>query len=348
MKKKVQQKIVQNLNMRCKVMMFNSRISKTFFERQKRLMPLLILLCLSLFSFLSCEEEFIPEITTDPLDIVVEGYIEAGDLNLPPYVFLTRSQPFFTELDFGNFDNFFVHDAMVTVSDGTNTITLEEICWEDFDEEQQALLNILLAQSGIGNFDSIPGNLCVYVDSDFEMVGEIGKTYSLHIEVEDKVISASTKLENRVPLDSLWFIVPEGEVLENLRELRVLLSDPPGEINFYRYLTSVNGGGFLSGLNSVADDALFDGQKFEFPLPKSEPRNAEVDQSTYGLYELGDTVSIKWTTIDQSNFNFWNTLEFNAINQGPFSSYTRVASNIDGGIGIWGAYAAHYYSLVVE
>ncbi|MFT5385354.1 MAG: hypothetical protein ACI81W_002761 [Saprospiraceae bacterium] len=194
----------------------------------------------------------------------------------------------------------------------------------------------------------MPGNLCIYIDTNFEMTGEIGKTYDLHIAVEDKVLTASTTLQNSIPLDSLQFITPEGEVAENLRELRVTLSDPLGEGNFYRYLTAINGSGFTSGLNSVTDDALFDGKQFEFPLPKSEPRNSEVDQATYGLYTEGDTVSIKWTTIDEPNFNFWNTLEFNAINQGPFSSYTRVESNINGGIGIWGGYSAHYYTLVVE
>ena len=307
------------------------------------------ILALTLFvAFLSCEEEFTPDITTEPQDIVVEGYIETGDFSLPPYVLLTRSQPFFTELDLGNFDNFFVHDALVTVFDGTETTTLEEVCWDDFDEEQQEFLNSLLAQSGIGGLDSIPGNLCVYVDLDFELTGEIGKTYDLSIEVEGKLLTASTTLQNRVPLDSLKFVIPDGEVSDSLRELRVIVNDPVDEVNFYRYFTSVNGDNYIPGFNSVADDALFNGQVFEFPLPKGEPRNSTAGQASFGLYKIGDTVSVKWTTIDEPNFNFWNTLEFNAINQGPFASYTRVETNIKGGIGIWGGYSAHYYNLIVE
>ncbi len=300
------------------------------------------------FLLLACEEEFIPEVNSDPQDIVVEGYIEAGDFNLPPYVILTRSQPFFTAINFGTLDDFFVHDAFITVFDGDNTVVLEELCWNDLDEEQKELINVLINQSGIGGLDSIPGNVCVYVDFDLEMTGEIGKSYDLRIEVEDKVLRASTTLQNRVPLDSFEFIIPEGNLPDTLRELRVVLRDVPGELNYYRYFTSINGDRFIPGFNSVIDDALFDGQEFEFPLPKGEPRNTSAGPTTFGLYTLGDTVVVRWTNIDQDNFNFWNTLEFNAINQGPFSSYTRVESNVEGGIGIWGGYAAYYYPLLVE
>lgn len=308
-----------------------------------------ILLCfVGTFFFLACEEQFIPEINSDPQDIVVEGYIESGDLDLPPYVILTRSQPFFTSLNIGNLDEFFVHDAMITVSDGSNMVSLEELCWNDLEDEQKEFVNLLLSQSGVGGIDSIPGNICVYVDFEFQMTGEIGRTYDLRIEVEDKTLTASTTLQNPVPLDSLRFIIPEGNLPDTLRELRVLLRDVPGQTDFYRYFTSVNRDRFIPGFNSVIDDPLFDGQEFEFPLPKGEPRSAISNATTFGLYTVGDSIIVRWTTIDEANFNFWNTLEFNAINQGPFSSYTRVASNVDGGLGIWGGYAAYYYPLVVE
>ena len=51
-----------------------------------------------IFSFASCEETFIPETITTEQDIVVEGYIEAASMPIPPYVILTRSQSFFLYL----------------------------------------------------------------------------------------------------------------------------------------------------------------------------------------------------------------------------------------------------------
>ena len=44
----------------------------------------------------------------------------------------------------------------------------------------------------------------------------------------------------------------------------------------------------------------------------------------------------------------WNTLEFSNANQGPFASYTRLESNINGGLGIWGGLSVSYYTRVVE
>ncbi|MEL6924369.1 MAG: DUF4249 family protein [Bacteroidota bacterium] len=52
--------------------------------------------------------------------------------------------------------------------------------------------------------------------------------------------------------------------------------------------------------------------------------------------------------IDAAHFDFWSTLEFNAVNQGPFSAYTRIASNVEGGLGIWGGYSVSFYTVVVE
>ena len=314
--------------------------------RQNKILTL-ILLTFCLFYF-ACEEEFIPEISTDPEDIVVEGYIEAGPAAFPPYVLLTRSLPFFQEINFGDLDNLFVHDAIVTIDNGESVITLEELCWNDFSPEEQELLLDLLQQTGVGGIDTIPGNLCVYFDRDFAMLGEVGKTYNLRIEVEDKVLTSTTSIPSQVVVDSLYFVVPAGEVSDTLLELRGVFTDPADQRNFYRYFTSINFEPFLAPFNSVADDALFNGLNFEFPLPKAEPRNTNIDPGEFGLYTVGDTVVVKWTTIDEAHFRFWSTLEFNAVNQGPFSAYSRVETNINGGIGVWGGYASSYYMLEVK
>ena len=130
-----------------------------------------------------------------------------------------------------------------------------------------------------------------------------------------------------------------------MTQARATVRDPLGA-NYYRYFTSVNGSGYVAGSNSVADDAFFDGQLAKFNLFKSERRGVAFNDN-YGLFRRGDTVSIKLCTIDSLHFSFWQTLEFNANNGGPFSSYTKVSHNIKGGIGLWGGMAATYYDAVV-
>ncbi len=297
--------------------------------------------------FTSCEEEFIPEISTDPTEIVVEGYIEAGSESMPPYLLLTRSLPFFAEVNLNKLDSLYVHDAYVTVYDGEKTVALTEVCWNDFSAEEQELLKQILIDLGLGIVQNIPLSFCVYIDLDFEMTGEVGKTYDLKIEVDGQTLTASTTIPEPVPLEYIKFQKPPGNIADTLLEMRSFIEDPVDEMNFYRYFTAVNSEALMAPFGSVIEDQIFNGQAFEFPLSKAESPNEEINTGKYGFYIRGDSVTLKWSSIDQDHFDFWNTLEFNRINQGPFSSYTKVDFNINGGIGIWGGYSSIIYKVLV-
>ena len=305
----------------------------------------ILLLIISLF-FLSCETEFVPEDSDQEPEIVVEGYIEAGEDAAPPFVILTQSVSFFSEFDPEAIDGLFVHDALVEVDDGSQIHQLNEFCVNDIPEPlRPAILNLL-------GFDIDPEmefpNICAYVDTTGQLMGQVGGRYDLRIEVEGKVLTASTTIPGAVPIYDLHFIQPTEFSPDTLRELRASIDDPAGQIDFYRYFTAINQSPFQAPFQSVADDAFFDGQTFEFPLAKAESRTDPPGIDEFGLFAVGDTARIKWCTLDETHYNFWLTLEFNAISQGPFSSYTIVDSNIEGGIGIWGGYAVGVYEAVVE
>lgn len=291
----------------------------------------------------ACERSFIPEISTDE-EMVVEGYIEAGDQPTPPYVFLTRSLPFFTTLETDGLDARFVRNAQVYVSDGSQRIQLTEVCLQELTPQQQQLFARFVGVDP----DATDLNICVYTDLQFRMLGEAGKTYELEVIPEDNnSLIASTTIPQHVPLDSLFFRQPPGEPSDTLVQLRVKIQDPADKADFYRYQTSVGEEPLIAPLGSVVNDELFNGQSFEFPLARAEPRGTDFDPTSFGLFRRGTETTIKWMTIDESQFEFWNTLEFSLANQGPFSSYTRVTSNVEGGLGIWGGISATYYELQV-
>jgi Domain of unknown function (DUF4249) len=299
---------------------------------------------LLIFGFVACEKEFNPNLQETSDDVVVEGYIEAGRNPLPPYVILTKSLPFFRELP--SFNNIFISGAEVSVSNGKDSVMLTEICWKTLPDafKKQA------AQAFNLNFDSIPKdfNFCVYTDQSLRMQGEIGKTYNLNIKTkEGKILTGVTTIPRTVKIDSARFIKPPGiNNNDSLTQLLAFANDPKGT-DYYRYFTSINGGSYIAGRNSVTDDAFFDGINTKFNLAKSEPRNSGANFDTYGLWRRGDTVSIKFCSIDKGHFTFWQTLEFNANNSGPFSSYTRVQHNVTGGMGVWGGYNATYFDAIV-
>jgi hypothetical protein len=294
----------------------------------------------------ACEQAFIPESSGAEEELVVEGYIEAGEQAAPPYVILTRDVPFFSTLNAEQLENTFVHNATVEVSDGEQTITLTELCLDELTEQQKQLASNFFSV----NLDSIGFNFCVYVDLGFSMVGEVGNVYELKVAAEGKTLRAVTTIPESVPVEEFLFRQPPGEPDDTtLVQLLCTVSDPAGIANYYRYQVDMGNGTFVSSLASVTDDRLFDGQTAEFPLAKPEPRGTDdFDLATFGLFSLGDTITIKWMGLDEDHYDFWNTLEFSLANQGPFSNYTRIDSNVDGGLGVWGGFSASYYTLPVK
>lgn len=299
---------------------------------------------LILLGMVSCEEEYLPIPPEAIDDIVVEGYIEAGEDARPVFVFLTRALPFFSELDINGFGDLYVKGAMVSVTDdNSNEVFLTEICWSDLSDELKA---IIAQQIGLPA-GVVPFDLCAYVDLNGEVDAREGGTYTLNIDVDGNSLSAITTVPEHVPLDSLWFEPPRGEPNDSMAELWCKIIDPAGVSNYYRYLTATDGGPLIAGFATVTDDAFFDGKSFDFPLTKSEDPQEDIEPANFGLFKRGTSARIKWCNIDEQHFYFWNTLETSRSRQGPFSSYVRIASNIEGGLGIWGGYSVSYYDLVV-
>ena len=298
-----------------------------------------------LFLIMGCEERIFPDDDGSPAQLVVEGSIEGGEIPTPALVILTRSLNFSLDGNRLSVDDLFVHDALVEVSDGTNTIQLAELCWDDLNEDQKRVV----LENFNTSYDSVGINICVYADQNLAMLGEIGKTYSLHIEADGQTLDATTTIPPHVPIDSLFFRTRTGDNSPDFYELIASISDAPGQADFYRYFTSTNGSFFDAPLTSVGDDLLFDGQSFKFPLTEGETgMNPQPAAEDYGFFFRGDTIALKWTTLDETHFDFWSTLEFNFFNQGPFGSYTRIDSNIEGGLGVWGGYSNSYYVEIVE
>ncbi len=302
-----------------------------------------LVLTLIALIFTACQEEFIPEVPVDAEQYVVEGYIEAGDNALPTYVMVTKSLPFFGELTATQLSNLFVRGAKVTVNDQINTVELLPLCWSDLAPEIRGQVATALGL----NADSVQVNICIYIDASNSLNPQVGGKYDLTVEVEDEILTATTTIPSHVPLDSFKFIQPPGNDGDTLAELRAFITDPADETNYYRYFTEINGQGIRPGFTSVGDDAFFNGQSFEFPISKAESRVDPVGPDEFGLYYRGDTVRLKWANIDEFHYEFWETLEFNLVNQGPFSSYTRISSNIEGGLGIWGGYSSSEYNMIV-
>ncbi|GDX51404.1 hypothetical protein LBMAG27_04510 [Bacteroidota bacterium] len=289
-------------------------------KKNKSIIQSFTLLIAVAILFSSCEKNISIDVPAPPDKLVVEGFIETGSF---PYVILTKNSAYYSTFNLTDINKYFVHDAVVKVSDGTDTVTLQEII-----------------------YDTAGVQISVYFG--FGLLGQVGKTYSLHIEAEGKTVDAVTTILPSIPLDSIWVTYNENPDFPDKVRLYCQLSDPAQLGQYVRYFTKVDTEVFEPGLNSVFDDVLINGTTFKFPLDRGYNRNDSIDFDSYGLFNKGDTITVKWCNIEKAHFDFWRTLEFSLGSQGnPFSSPLEIKSNIVGGLGIWGGYSPSFKTIIV-
>lgn len=279
------------------------------------LIPLLLLT--------SCEKDITVILPRPEPVIVVEGKIEQGQY---PYVILSSSQAYFDPVDSAVIANTIILSGIVIVSDGTTTDTLKLTLDNTFFPP-----TIYRAEN---------------------MVGEVGKTYNLTVHAGGKTLTASTTIPTPVALDSTWFKTQPPS--DTLGFIWAHLSDPAGLGNNYRWFAKRLGKDvrFVAPIGSVFEDRFINGKKFDFAYNRGAEFNSSADDDNNqerGYFKVGDTVVVKFCTIDRPSFEFYRSFETEVSNNGnPFAAPTNIPSNISGGLGFWGGYGAVYDTVIAK
>ena len=134
--------------------------------------------------FSSCEEPFIPENLQQEPQMVVEGFIEAGDNANPAFLVITKTLPFLSSISTETLNNNYVSGAKVTLSEGDRKISLTEVCFKDLPANLKVQAAKILGFN-IENNSFIP-NVCFYADLAQAMPGQAGKKYQIEILAEGK------------------------------------------------------------------------------------------------------------------------------------------------------------------
>jgi hypothetical protein len=266
----------------------------------------------------SCNEDLNLDIPEPDDLIVIDGWIDNGQ---PPKVLLTSNTAYFSSVDSVSIRNLVLTRAKVTVSDGEKS-------------------EVLTMRRNNNYFPP-------YIYEGNEILGETGKTYTVTAEYGGKKAWATTTIPSPVALDTLFFKLLANS--DSLGTIHVEFTDPPGEKNYYRILSKQIGHDlwYKSAMVMAIDDLFFSGKKFGFSMSRSPESYLSTKGNQY--YKLGDTVSIKFCTIDRENYEFWNSFQDEVLNNSnPFaSSMSSVKSNVQGdGLGIWGGYGVSIYTLI--
>ena len=288
----------------------------------------------------SCTKEVQIDIPGYKEQLVVDGRIETGQ---PAIVLLSRSNNVYSSTNYESYLNSFVDDAVVLLSNGTQTDTLTKICTDDL---PPGLEDIAAAIFGIPAEVLVNLHLCAYVSMN--MVGEVGKTYTLEILHQGKQYSASSKIQQPVPLDSVYW-KPEGNFTDRGFSWAIL-SDPAASADAYlwevKYLQDAQ---FSKTFNPYTNDKFFNGLTFEFgyenPMSFQDPN---ADEAYRGYYKLGDTIVVKSSKLGLKEYNYFEK-KYNQMYSGssPFAVPTNIPTNLQGGaLGIWVAYSPWFDTII--
>jgi hypothetical protein len=135
------------------------------------------------------------------------------------------------------------------------------------------------------------------------------------------------------------------------------LADPANQYDGYKWeVKRINTGidgkpkdaFFTKTYNPFFDDNFFDGLTFEFfyenPMSWDDPM---IPSEGKGYFQLGDSVVIKLSKVDQNVFEFYEKKYSQLLNGGnPFATPTNIPTNITGGaLGVWAGFSPSYDTL---
>ena len=292
-------------------MINNKRIYKMEFFINKKAQSLTLLILAILF-FISCTERIEIELDTTYSRLVIEGQVTTDTTR--HLVMLSHSTDYYNPLSPVG-----VSDAIVTINDGFETVTLAE------------------SETNPGYYETDPGYF-----------GIVGRTYTLNVELQEAInettsYTATSKLKFVGPIDSIGLGYRDRF---NATEVKIYAWEPPTE-DFYKFDIIKNGILLTDTINKagITDDRFFNGN-YTNGVPVYFLRDDEPDQEV----QVGDTITLKMSGITKEYYNFiqdlqLETFEFsNPLFSGPPAN---ISTNLSGGaVGFFTAFSSSYASVV--
>lgn len=168
--------------------------------------------------------------------------------------------------------------------------------------------------------------------------GIIGRSYQLDVDYDGGSLQASTSLMDTVPILALELIKarPEDPQWEEGYHLIGTMINQPRVKNFYKTEALING---QRQQNTASDLVVFNDQAFGDGLTATGVIAfwAEDDPHKPGL---GDTLSIRLFSLNESSYDFYLALADTPMQGGFFGKNpANLPSNIIGGLGLFQAYS---------
>jgi hypothetical protein len=298
----------------------------------------------------SCQKEIQLDLPGHEPKLILDGRIETGT---PPIVLLSKSNDIYAPTSLADFAAVFQSGAEVTVSNGIDSILLDEICSDDIPDEFKS---VFAEQVGISEEILNQISICFYTTLNTVIFGEVGRTYYLTVKHENQVYQGETTLLPPVPLDSLYW--KEDQKVKDNGLSWATLSDPPGQYDAYfwevkrldRSLADSLQDVYRPTFNPVFDDTFFDGMTFNFAYENPHNFRSGTPSEERGFYQRGDTVVVKFSKLDVAVYQFYEKKYIQLQSGGsPFANPINIPSNMSNGLrGVWAGFSPVYDTLFCD
>ena len=184
--------------------------------------------------------------------------------------------------------------------------------------------------------------------------GEVGNRYTIELEYEDKIVTATTTIPELALFDSLK--IHRTQHNDTLLNLFGYVTDK--DVNkeeyyvlFYRYRGERQ---YINCFLGVFSDADADDRGvITMPIYRNVSvslRDSISDKKQTRFFKPWDKIDLKLTTVDSVGYRFWS--EYSALSNTSSIAfmpvYTNIYTNIEGGKGYWIGYGAKVYPLTLR
>ena len=242
--------------------------------------------------------------------IIVEGYIANNEY---AKVYLSLNNPTWRKIDSGSILKSVIRTAKVTVSDGETTEVLTS-SWEHT-------------------------HFPPYIYKSTELKGEEGKTYFLKVEYSGHTVTSQTTIPYSTPIESLDISIPQQDnAADTLRTLSATFNIDNSRHCSYRFFCK-----------KIKDTGYYETPfLFNSELNLSGHQTVTVmSKNSNGLFALGDTVMLRFVTIDSTSTQFFKDIA-TGLTQIQSERLNTLKSNIsEPGFGIWCGEGVRNYRVVI-
>ncbi len=278
-----------------------------------------ILFCLSLlFLCTQCDKE----VKVQP-SLVVEGWI-AQDKH--PIVMLHESYVTSSLKDTNSFADILEKQLIIfgkiTLSDGENEVVLR------------------------GKVDT--NFMPPYIYTDYDMVGEVGKTYTIHVEYEPYDLWASTTIQPSTPVDSVQVVVVNSQYVNVWVHLNQL---PPNKTYYAIFHRKLGIGQYqLCPLGLFTSEDAIHGHIKQLVKQPINLGKIQIDDIGHGFSR--DTVAqshfIRVVQLSEEEYKYWTAFDGQILTQGIF--FVNVYHNLpsvlpNNAYGYWQGWGGEEYEF---